>query len=101
MNDCRFMVSIECFDHGSPPLSSRSTFPVIIMDTNDHAPHFSQYQYMASISEGNKLNVPVLQVQARDSVGYVQKMAIQIQCNFFYDMIELKKKFNQNNVDTF
>ena len=61
-------MEISCSDHGSPVLSSSETFPIIITDTNDHAPHFAQYEYMASISEGNELDVPVLQVDATDQV---------------------------------
>ena len=65
----RSFASVECTDNGTPPLHSRQTFPVIVTDQNDHAPHFSQYEYMASIDEGNELDVPVLQVDATDMVS--------------------------------
>lgn len=59
-------VSIYCRDVGSPPLDSRASFKVEVLDENDHSPKFTNEIYNASITENNNLDAVILQVNAGD-----------------------------------
>ncbi|KAJ8297721.1 hypothetical protein KUTeg_024252 [Tegillarca granosa] len=59
-------ITVTCFDHGTPQLSSSVFFKVIVTDTNDNAPTFLKHTYFASIEEGNVIGFIVDQVSAED-----------------------------------
>ena len=59
-------VAVRCQDTGSPPLSSRSSFLVEVIDINDHAPHFNLPTYSATIKENNAIHTTVIRVTAHD-----------------------------------
>ncbi|KAL3880283.1 hypothetical protein ACJMK2_032531 [Sinanodonta woodiana] len=59
-------VTIICFDHGSPRLSSSVSFLVHVTDVNDNRPLFKSENYTAYIPENNNINAIILQVSATD-----------------------------------
>ena len=62
----RYTVSIQCNDHGTPPLSSTLTIPIVITDLNDHKPHFSKPVFTTSITENNLPGATIITVDAKD-----------------------------------
>ena len=63
----KFNVTIYCADSGAPPMTSVSTFSVIVGDVNDNAPVFSQHFYIANLSENSPVGVCVTKVEALDA----------------------------------
>ncbi|KAL3880281.1 hypothetical protein ACJMK2_032530 [Sinanodonta woodiana] len=59
-------VTIICFDHGSPRLSSSTNFLVRVTDKNDNKPIFKSETYIGYIPETNDINAVILQVSATD-----------------------------------
>ncbi|XP_018105995.1 protocadherin-16 [Xenopus laevis] len=59
-------VLIEARDHGFPSLASLTTVQFLIVDANDHAPTFSQFQYSASVPEDLPLGSTVLILEVTD-----------------------------------
>ncbi|XP_040264889.1 neural-cadherin-like [Bufo bufo] len=59
-----FLVLVEVKDGGG--LSSTATATITILDTNDHAPKFTQETWIAAILETTEVNSTVLQVFAVD-----------------------------------
>ncbi|KAK3607645.1 hypothetical protein CHS0354_010700 [Potamilus streckersoni] len=59
-------VTIICFDHGSPRLSSVTNFLVRVTDKNDNKPLFKSENYVGYIPENNDINAVILQVSATD-----------------------------------
>ncbi|KAK3607643.1 hypothetical protein CHS0354_010697 [Potamilus streckersoni] len=59
-------VTIICFDHGSPRLSSSVKFVVSVTDVNDNKPNFNSDRYIAFIPENNDINEVILQFSATD-----------------------------------
>ena len=62
----RYNITILAQDGGSPMLTSRKRFGVIVDDENDNAPRFSSHVYHATISENNTPGHRVATVQAID-----------------------------------
>ncbi len=62
----KYTTSIQCEDHGTPPLSSHKVISVHITDSNDNPPVFTQEKYFTRIRENNTINLPLLQVEASD-----------------------------------
>ena len=60
-------VIINCFDKGSPPLSSYVEFSVQITDENDESPRFLQEIYFVDVYENNKIDLELVQVSAIDN----------------------------------
>lgn len=59
-------VTIKCSDAGSPPMTSSTTFIVIVEDDNDNAPVFSQHVYTTSITEESPKGKSIMSVSAQD-----------------------------------
>ncbi|XP_066439955.1 neural-cadherin-like [Eleutherodactylus coqui] len=59
-----FLLLVEVKDGGG--LSSTATATIMILDTNDHAPKFTQETWNAAISETSEVNTTILQVFAVD-----------------------------------
>ena len=57
-----YQLSVECRDHGDPPLSTVRLLPVHVTDENDNRPTFSRSVYTASITENNKPGASIIQV---------------------------------------
>ena len=60
-----YQLKIKASDHGSPPLSSTTTFTLSVVDVNDNDPYFSNYFYKVSVPE-NENSAHVLKVKATD-----------------------------------
>lgn len=58
----RFTVSVVATDSGIPPLSSRCTIEVEVLDVNDNPPRFSQSIYKGSVRENEEEGTRILQV---------------------------------------
>lgn len=60
------MLSIECVDKGTPPLSSVQETEVKVLDQNDNAPIFDRAYYEISIMENAAAGQSILTVSASD-----------------------------------
>ncbi|KAL3880622.1 hypothetical protein ACJMK2_032846 [Sinanodonta woodiana] len=60
------ILTVECNDNGSPPLSSTSSFEVQILDENDNPPRFTQQIYYTSIAENNDVGTSITKIEAFD-----------------------------------
>ncbi|KAK3596478.1 hypothetical protein CHS0354_000948 [Potamilus streckersoni] len=60
------ILTVECHDNGSPPLSSSSSFEVQILDENDNPPRFTQQVYYTSIAENSEVGTSITKVEAFD-----------------------------------
>ncbi|VDK26151.1 unnamed protein product [Anisakis simplex] len=83
-------VSIIATDSGSPPLSSRCSVEIEILDVNDNAPHFTQSIYKATIPENSTVGTKVVQVILRSCAecaslfsDWVLRMKISYSLEFF------------------
>ncbi|KAJ7995813.1 hypothetical protein DPEC_G00248480 [Dallia pectoralis] len=61
-----FNLTITAQDHGVPPLSSRQTLSVQVIDVNDEVPRFQENQYQAQITENQPAGTTVMVVSALD-----------------------------------
>ena len=61
-----YSLTLECHDHGDPPLRSAKRIVVKLLDENDHAPVFIQDVYGMTVRENNSVNAQLLQVNATD-----------------------------------
>ncbi|XP_078601386.1 protocadherin Fat 1-like isoform X2 [Branchiostoma floridae x Branchiostoma japonicum] len=61
-----YNLTLRASDKGQPPKFSEKVLFVQLMDTNDHAPVFSQTRYEVTVSEFAPVNTPVVMVQATD-----------------------------------
>ncbi|XP_076447004.1 protocadherin gamma-A4-like [Babylonia areolata] len=59
-------ITISCSDAGAPPMTAVTAFSVIVSDSNDNAPVFSQHVYVANLTENAKKDVEVIRVSAHD-----------------------------------
>lgn len=59
-------ITMECVDHGVPPLHSRKDVRIAITDVNDNSPVFSKQTYTATVAENNPLDMAVVRVNATD-----------------------------------
>lgn len=57
---------IECRDNGTPPLSSNTSFIVVVLDENDNPPRFTLGTYFAKTEENNPVGDVVATVLAKD-----------------------------------
>ena len=57
---------ISVTDRGSPPLKSKKSLNIIVMDVNDNEPKFPKNFYNVSISEDIVINTPIANVSAHD-----------------------------------
>ena len=62
----RHNVTVRCYDKGTPPMGTQTSFIVKILDENDNAPRFSQTRYFADIFENNGIGDIILSLYAFD-----------------------------------
>ncbi|XP_063784894.1 protocadherin gamma-B5-like isoform X16 [Pseudophryne corroboree] len=62
----RYNITIVATDRGSPPLSSRRTITLEILDVNDNPPLFIKSVYVAYVPENNLPGASIYSVQASD-----------------------------------
>ncbi len=106
-----YAVTIECADHGNPPLQSRKDIVVQIGDENDHSPVFVQSKYNIEIAENNSLSMPLFRVNATDmDAGDNAKVLYSLegdQANHFLKvdphsgLVSTKNKFDYEVVHSF
>ena len=58
----KYDLIISVQDQGDPPLSSKTSLEITVLDENDNAPVFSKSSYFASISENMPIGTSFLQV---------------------------------------
>jgi len=60
-------VAITCRDGGIPPRSTTRNVTVAVIDVNDHAPHFTQHVYEATLPENSAWGAVVTRIVALDA----------------------------------
>uniref|UniRef100_A0A183IV92 MSP domain-containing protein n=1 Tax=Soboliphyme baturini TaxID=241478 RepID=A0A183IV92_9BILA len=77
-NNYRLVVSVR--DSGVPPRSAEMALKVLVLDANDHAPHFSHTSYHLSVPENAAVTSHVFQLIASDKdTGINGKISYGIQ----------------------
>ncbi|XP_063784897.1 protocadherin gamma-B2-like isoform X19 [Pseudophryne corroboree] len=61
-----YNITVLATDRGSPPLSSRRTIRLVILDVNDNPPVFMKSTYVAYVPENNLPGASIYSVQASD-----------------------------------
>ncbi|KAG6936268.1 protocadherin Fat 4, partial [Chelydra serpentina] len=61
-----YNITVTATDNGTPPLSTATTIPLRILDTNDNAPLFDKTSYTAYITENNPRGASVFSLKAND-----------------------------------
>nr|KAG5709273.1 hypothetical protein BaRGS_018025 [Batillaria attramentaria] len=61
-----YTATIVCNDNGTPPMTTETTFKVIITDVNDNSPVFGLVGFAATVDENNAVGQYLLQVTASD-----------------------------------
>eukprot|EP00111_Clytia_hemisphaerica_P005933 TCONS_00017188-protein len=61
-----YTIQIGLTDHGTPSLSSVTTFTITVQDRDTHAPIFHNLPNVLNISEATAMNIPIFQVNATD-----------------------------------
>ncbi|KAM7162923.1 LOW QUALITY PROTEIN: uncharacterized protein RBU57_009885 [Macrochelys suwanniensis] len=61
-----YNITVTATDNGTPPLSTATTIPLRILDTNDNAPLFDKTSYTAYITENNPRGASVFSLRAHD-----------------------------------
>ncbi|PVD37771.1 hypothetical protein C0Q70_00372 [Pomacea canaliculata] len=56
-------------DHGRSPLSSTSTFTIILLDINDNTPQFEKSEYISVVPENVRIGYQLMVVRAHDADG--------------------------------
>ncbi|KAF8572027.1 hypothetical protein P879_00944 [Paragonimus westermani] len=62
-----YSIKIECWDSGSPPLSSEVNLAVHVEDVDDSSPIFEKSIYLAAVKEDQPPNTLVVRVHATDA----------------------------------
>ncbi|KAJ6221453.1 hypothetical protein RDWZM_007265 [Blomia tropicalis] len=63
----KYNLTIRAYDHGVPSRSTTANLIIVVQDTNDHAPTFSERLYETSITENeNQIGMFVYALQATD-----------------------------------
>ena len=62
-----YLVAIISTDMGNPPVSSSTQVNITVLDTNDHAPVFTEEEYFVSVNENVVPNSPILYISASDA----------------------------------
>nr|XP_037285827.1 fat-like cadherin-related tumor suppressor homolog [Rhipicephalus microplus] len=63
----RYVLEVECWDGGTPPLSAQALVHVEVLDVNDHPPRFDQSNYTAVVHEGRQAGWTVLRFSLSDA----------------------------------
>ncbi|XP_039339423.1 protocadherin gamma-A5-like [Mauremys reevesii] len=61
-----YNITVTATDNGTPPLSTATTIPLRILDTNDNAPFFDKTSYTAYVAENNPRGASVFSLTAHD-----------------------------------
>nr|XP_032628416.1 protocadherin gamma-A4-like [Chelonoidis abingdonii] len=61
-----YNITVTATDNGTPPLSTATTIPLRILDTNDNAPLFDEISYTAYVTENNPRGASVFSLKAND-----------------------------------
>ncbi|XP_050819095.1 protocadherin gamma-A10-like [Gopherus flavomarginatus] len=61
-----YNITVTATDNGTPPLSTATTIPLQILDTNDNGPLFDKTSYTAYITENNPRGASVFSLKAND-----------------------------------
>ncbi|XP_065411853.1 protocadherin gamma-A12-like isoform X9 [Chrysemys picta bellii] len=61
-----YNITVTATDNGTPPLSTTTTIPLRILDTNDNAPFFDKISYTAYVTENNPRGASVFSLKAND-----------------------------------
>ncbi|XP_065264912.1 protocadherin gamma-A4-like isoform X1 [Emys orbicularis] len=61
-----YNITVTATDNGTPPLSTTTTIPLRILDTNDNAPFFDKTSYAAYVTENNPRGASVFSLKAND-----------------------------------
>ncbi|KAH8040913.1 hypothetical protein HPB51_013083 [Rhipicephalus microplus] len=67
MQVSRYVLEVECWDGGTPPLSAQALVHVEVLDVNDHPPRFDQSNYTAVVHEGRQAGWTVLRFSLSDA----------------------------------
>uniref|UniRef100_A0A452IZ89 Cadherin domain-containing protein n=1 Tax=Gopherus agassizii TaxID=38772 RepID=A0A452IZ89_9SAUR len=61
-----YNITVTATDNGTPPLSTATTIPLQILDTNDNGPLFDKTSYTAYVTENNPRGASVFSLKAND-----------------------------------
>ncbi|XP_034642242.1 protocadherin gamma-A4-like [Trachemys scripta elegans] len=61
-----YNITVTATDNGTPPLSTATTIPLRILDTNDNAPFFDKTSYTAYVTENNPRGASFFSLKAND-----------------------------------
>lgn len=62
-----YLVTVVVTDMGNPPMSSSCQVNITVLDTNDHAPSFTQDGYFATVNENLTPDSPLVYIAASDN----------------------------------
>ncbi|KAH7969844.1 hypothetical protein HPB52_022365 [Rhipicephalus sanguineus] len=79
MQVSRYVLEVECWDGGTPPLSSQALVHVEVLDVNDHPPRFDQSNYTAVVHEGRQAGWTVLRFLLSDADSPVHGPPFRLQ----------------------
>jgi len=63
---CRYRVTVNCEDRGSPPLSANASLEVLVEDLNDNEPRLSLHHYVFRVAENSRRSTQVGTITAED-----------------------------------
>lgn len=66
----RYVLEVECWDGGTPPLSARTLVQLEVADVNEHPPEFDRANYTAVVPEGRPAGWAVLRWSLSDADGH-------------------------------
>ncbi|KAL1434882.1 hypothetical protein MTO96_001759 [Rhipicephalus appendiculatus] len=75
----RYVLEVECWDGGTPPLSAQALVHVEVLDVNDHPPRFDQSNYTAVVHEGRQAGWTVLRFSLTDADSPVHGPPFRLQ----------------------
>ncbi|KAH7953397.1 hypothetical protein HPB49_007646 [Dermacentor silvarum] len=79
MQVSRYILEVECWDGGTPPLSAQALVHVEVLDINDHPPRFDQSNYTAVVHEGRQAGWTVLHFSLSDADSPVHGPPFRLQ----------------------
>ncbi|XP_067423482.1 LOW QUALITY PROTEIN: protocadherin gamma-A4-like [Emydura macquarii macquarii] len=64
--EAAYNITVTATDNGTPPLSTATTIPLQILDTNDNAPLFDKTSYTSYLMENNPRAASIFSLRAND-----------------------------------
>ncbi|CAG5121604.1 unnamed protein product [Candidula unifasciata] len=86
------VITIQCMDKGTPPLSSMAKLSVIVEDVNDHPPQFTRRSYEMRVRENQESGVLVGNVFATDADD-----GVNAQLRYSLDPSVVEFEINESN----